>query len=136
MINPGAIASGSWRARQTRQTIALLYLRDDGRPFVVHVDLAQPNRPYDATVDWDAGFSAALARYSESIAEPAVGDFVHALSKTAYIDDRRVWALMSRLGMPHWMGKTGSITIDEVRQAIYGDAAFSHDERQELSRLI
>jgi putative phosphoesterase len=70
LINPGAIASGSAFTRQTRQTVALLYWRDDGQPFVVHVDLAEPHHPYEPVSNWEAGFRAAANRYSESIITP------------------------------------------------------------------
>jgi putative phosphoesterase len=135
LINPGAIASGNSQTRQTRQTVALLYLRDDGRPFVVHVDLARADQPYDASVDWDAGFSAIFARYNESIVEPAVDNFVAALRESAYFHDRRVWSLMSELGMPHWLGEPGLVTIDDVHATLAGAHEFSIEERADLLRL-
>lgn len=67
LINPGALASGNYMTRQTTQTVARLYLRDNGARHVVHLDLAAPARPYDAAVDLEAGFRAALDRYSASI---------------------------------------------------------------------
>ena len=70
LVNPGALASGNARTRQLRQTVALLAIRDDGAPVVVHVDLAEPARAYDPRLDLDAGFAAALARYSASILAP------------------------------------------------------------------
>ena len=59
LVNPGAIASGSAFTRQTRPTVARLTLRDDGRPFVVHTDLARPEQPHVPVIDWPAGFTAA-----------------------------------------------------------------------------
>jgi hypothetical protein len=70
LVNPGAIASPNETSRQTRRTVALLYVRDDGAPFVVHVDLAAPDRPYAPRIDWDAGFRAAHDRFAASILAP------------------------------------------------------------------
>jgi hypothetical protein len=136
LVNPGAIASGSAFTRQTRQTIALLYMRDDGWPFVTHIDLAEPDRAYEAVVDWDAGFAAVADRYSESIAAPEVAQVVAALRGSALIHDRRVWAALSRPGMARWLGKKEPITAGEIRAAIVTDDALTSDERKELLALI
>jgi len=44
LVNPGALASGSPLGRQRVRTVALLFVRDDGNPIVVHVDIAAPER--------------------------------------------------------------------------------------------
>jgi hypothetical protein len=137
LINPGAIASGNAFTRQTRQTVALLFLRDDGRPFVTHVDLAQPDQPVNAAVDWEAGFKTALDRYCESIAEPGVARIVAAVGDTPYAHDRRLWAAFSRPGMSRWLGETDQpITAVELIRAIAADEAFTAAEHGELLRLI
>jgi len=60
LVNPGAIASPNPTTRQRIQTIAILSIRDDGAPFVTHVDLAHPDQPFVPHIDWQAGFRAAL----------------------------------------------------------------------------
>jgi hypothetical protein len=71
LVNPGALASGNFAARQFRKTVALLYLRDDGAPYTVHVDVTQPDRPYTLPeIDWNAGFAAAMLHSQESIVAP------------------------------------------------------------------
>ena len=72
LVNPGAIASGSATTRQTHQTVALMFILADQMPVVVHVDLSAPHQPFTATVDWDAGFRAALNQYSRSILDPGL----------------------------------------------------------------
>ena len=49
LVNPGAIASPNPASRQRIQTIAILFIRDDGTPFVTHIDLARPNQPFMPT---------------------------------------------------------------------------------------
>ncbi|MHB8627050.1 MAG: metallophosphoesterase family protein [Aggregatilineales bacterium] len=72
LVNPGAIASGSAITRQTRTTVALLFILTDHTPVVVHFDLNASHRPYTADVHWDAGFRTALNQYSASILDPAL----------------------------------------------------------------
>lgn len=67
LVNPGALASGNEFTRQVTQTVALLVLLQNGERRIVHVDLAQPERPFDPAVDIHAGFSASLQRFSTSI---------------------------------------------------------------------
>ncbi|MFO7633219.1 MAG: metallophosphoesterase family protein, partial [Caldilinea sp.] len=69
-VNPGAIASGNEFTRQIIQSIALLYLASDGGCHVVHVNLAEPDRPFDPAVDVHGGFTEAASRYSASIVTP------------------------------------------------------------------
>jgi IS605 OrfB family transposase len=71
LVNPGAIASSSAFTRQRVQTVALLFLRDDAYPCVVHVDLASPEHAFVPRIDWDAGYSTALDMYSASIVSPS-----------------------------------------------------------------
>src|SRR5579859_7276030 len=71
LVNPGAIASGSAVSRQLRRTVALLFTLRDCPSVVVHVDL-RTGQPHTTTVDWSAGFRAALGQYSDSILYPAL----------------------------------------------------------------
>ncbi|MBW7883663.1 MAG: YfcE family phosphodiesterase [Caldilineaceae bacterium] len=70
VVNPGAIASGNPITRQLHQTAALLFLDRGGMSHIVHVDLAQPDRPFDPGIDVQQGFAAALNRFSRSIMSP------------------------------------------------------------------
>jgi len=136
LVNPGAIASGSAFTRQTRPTVALLYMRDDGRPFVVHVDLAQPQQSYRADVAWAAGFTAAGERYSASIAGPGVPALAEAIRTSRFSNDRRLWLALARAGMPCWLGHKALMTLDDVATALTEDDTFSAEERAELWRLV
>lgn len=136
LINPGAIASGGVFMRQTRRTVALLYLRNDGRPFVVHVDLARPEEPYDATVDWEAGFAAALARYSMLFVDSPVIAFVAALWRSRFRNDRRPWKALERAAMPCYTGQQERLTREEALAALATADEFSPMERAELLALF
>lgn len=136
LVNPGAIASGSAFTRQTRRTVALLYLRGDGRPFVVHVDLARPDRPCDAGVDWAAGFTAALDRYEECFLDPRLRPAVAALRAGRFRFERRVWVALSRIGMPYFTGEKAMLEAEEMLAGIEAAEEFSACERAELLALV
>jgi len=70
LVNPGAIAAPNYAMRQRLQSAALLFVRDDGVPAVVHIDLAAPARPFVPQIDWPAGFAAAHAQVTESLMTP------------------------------------------------------------------
>src|SRR5258708_329708 len=81
LINPGAIASGSAVSRQLIQTVALLFIREDSSPVVVHVDLASPSPPFGPEIDLAAGFKAAMNRYNASILDADMADCWQPLSE-------------------------------------------------------
>jgi uncharacterized protein len=70
LVNPGAIAAPNYVTRQRLQSVALLFIRDDGVPMVVHIDLAAPVRAFVPQIDWQAGFAAAHGQVTESLMTP------------------------------------------------------------------
>jgi putative phosphoesterase len=70
LVNPGAIAPPNYVTRQRIQTVALLFIYDDGLTIACHVDLAAPDRVFEPEIDWAAGFAAAHSRFGESILAP------------------------------------------------------------------
>jgi putative phosphoesterase len=70
LVNPGAIAAPNYVTRQRLQSVALLFIRDDGWPTAVHIDLAQPDRSFVPQIDWQAGFAAAHSQCTESLMMP------------------------------------------------------------------
>ncbi len=70
LVNPGAIAAPNYVTRQRLQSVALLFICDDGVPTVVHVDLAAPECPFVPQIDWQAGFAATHSQFTESLMTP------------------------------------------------------------------
>jgi len=136
LVNPGAIASPNSLSRQICQTVALLYLRDDGRPFVVHVDLTRPGEPHVPALDWNAGFAAALGRYSASILSPELAGLGEAIRGFRLRYDGRLWAAVSRAARGCWDGRKPALTAADLGASISDDLAFSSREREELLALI
>ena len=67
LVNPGALAAPNPVTRQRIQSVAILCLRDDGAPFVTHIDLAQPNQPFIPRINWQTGFHRAHAQFTVPI---------------------------------------------------------------------
>jgi hypothetical protein len=115
LVNPGAIASPNYATRQALCSVALLFIRDDGAPFVAHVDLAVPDQAFAPRVDWAAGFRAALDRCSESILAPDLADDIRYLEDhirpllpaAALGELRDVWRRVSRR---YWSGELAAVT--------------------------
>ena len=119
LVNPGAIASPNYATRQTLRSVALLFIRDDGAPFVAHVDLVAPDRAFEPQVDWAAGFRAALDRCSESILAPDLADDISYLEEhirpllpaSALGALRDVWR---RVSHRCWSGERAAITRTDL----------------------
>ena len=136
LINPGAIASGSPTTRQLLQSVALLYLRDDGEPFVVHVDVTHEPHVHDAWVDWDAGFVAAHGRYLASILTPDLMPVVEGFRLSQFADDPRAREMITALGRPVWAGQRESITLNDLRDGLRKSTEFTAEERVLLLALM
>lgn len=68
LVNPGAIAPGSFFVRQTLRSVARLLITIDGAVAVEHLDLDAGGRPFAPAVDLEAGFVTAMAGLSATIA--------------------------------------------------------------------
>jgi uncharacterized protein len=123
VVNPGALAPGNAVTRLLRTTVAWLFLRDDGAPFVCHIDLAQPDRPFVPRIDWTAGFLAAHRQFNESILAPDLAGQMDALNRV--IDqvgfDFGMPALL-RVAHRCWAGEQSQITLADWLDEVERDA--------------
>lgn len=126
VINPGALASGNAFTRQLRQTVALLFLRDDGQPFVSHVDLAAPDRIYNPATDWSASFSTAALPYSASILAPLLEANLSYL-RVQFTTFGFEQAMLPWLRVAHrcWAGQQETITLADLRHEVRTDPELS-----------
>lgn len=136
IINPGAIASGNFITRQTRQTVARLFIRPDDKPVVEHIDLAAPDKSYTSWVDWEAGFLAAMARYSESILSPeltAVWPQLH--QKISPLIPDAFLAALGRVGHRCWSGQQEIITPADLWQELLRES-LNPEIGNQLTKLL
>jgi putative phosphoesterase len=136
VVNPGALAPGNAFSRQRVQTVALAFIDRGARPHIVHVDLAAPDRPYAATVDWTAPFARVLARYQSPIVTPELGAaLVYLRPHLARHEIEALAPVVTELAHPVWDGQQPVMTLDEVMTAI--DASDVDPAlRQRLARLL
>lgn len=137
VINPGALASGNAFTRQLRQTVALLFLRDDGQPFVSHVDLAAPDRIYNPATDWSASFSTAALPYSASILEPLLEanlPYLRAQFTTFGFEQ----AMIPWLRVAHrcWAGQQDVMSLADLRHEVRTDPELSPGRKAAYETIL
>ncbi|MEZ4734367.1 MAG: YfcE family phosphodiesterase [Caldilineaceae bacterium] len=137
VINPGALASGNPYTRQLRQTVALLFLRDDGEPFVSHIDLTAPDRIYTPAIDWSASFSTAALPFSASILTP------HLEANLDYLREQ-----FARFGFDHalspwlrvahrcWGGEQATITLADLLAEVRTDPELSAGRKAQYETIL
>lgn len=123
LVNPGAIASGNYVMRQTRQTVALLSLPDGEPASVRHVDLAAPDEAYEPWVDWAAGFTAAWARYQASILAPELREAFAGVKPEDFVDVRAFIRAILPLAHACWAGERRWISAQALREVMAGKVA-------------
>lgn len=113
LINPGAIASGNPFFRQTRQTVALLWLLADGRPVVQHLDLADPGRDYSRDVAWEQNCMVTANRFQTPIRSPELlAQWPHFEST---IDPTLLENCWHRAAYSCWRGQLAQISLADFQ---------------------
>lgn len=140
LLNPGALAAPDATTRQIHQTVALLFIRDDGVPFPVHLDLAAPDRAYTPNIDLAAGFRAAHERFGASLLAPDLAnDFPQLRARLATLAPehaRLVWTLWDRLAHRCWVGERTVINRADLLTALQTSAELPATVRARLSAVL
>jgi putative phosphoesterase len=136
LVNPGALASGSLFTRQTHQTVALLFICDDGTLSVTHVDLAAPDRPFRPVIDWNAGFEVALGLFQSPIVEPRLLESIRELSQQTYADLDALKQAILPLVRPCWTGEKLHVTGEELLGAIESSVGVAPGDREKVIAIL
>lgn len=137
VVNPGALASGSYFTRLTVASVALMTIDSNGQVDVRHVDLDAPNRSFAPVVDWQAGFAANAAPYEASIITPELGRAAAFLRRhLARQDLIALEPAISELSHAVWEGRADVITLAQVQEAINHDGAVPPDLQTRLAHLL
>ena len=136
LINPGAAGAGTAVERRLIATAALLFILDDGSARLTHINLAQPDRPYVASVDWDAGFKANWRRYCQWMVSPALTEDWPRLMPI--IDRDRMAFKLSLLKVAYrcWTGQQAEITHADLLNEVCTDPTVPPDIRSDLRALL
>jgi len=139
LVNPGAIAAPNYVTRQRLQSVALLFIRDDGMPTVVHIDLAAPARAFVPQIDWEAGFAAAHSQFTESLMTPDLEVIWKELRHVGQSLDEEVRAQLRfeirRILVRCWSGEQQLISRADLL-AVARAAAFPADVRARIEAML
>lgn len=114
LVNAGAFASGNLITRQLRQTVALLFVLENGRFYISHIDV-NTQEPYQPQAVIDLDFPSALSPYSGSILSPELQALVSKVQpEPRYID------ILWQLAPQCWWGDKEMISKEDVEKA-FGD---------------
>lgn len=114
LVNAGAFASGNLITRQLKQTVALLFVLENGRFHITHIDVntQEPYQPQDVV---DLDFPTVLSPYSGSILSPELQALVSKVQpEPRYID------ILWQLAPQCWWGGKDMITREDIEKA-FGD---------------
>ena len=136
LVNPGALASGSLFTRQDHQTAALLFICDDGEPFIAHVDLALPNQLCVPNIDWSAGFETAVDQFQSPIVEQDLLESIDELGKQTYSDLEALKEAILPLCHPCWTGEKRHITRAELLNAIESSMDIAPIDREKVIAIL
>jgi hypothetical protein len=136
LVNPGALAPGNHYLRQRLQSVALLFVGEDGALAVRHVDLSAPELVYTPHVDWQASFTTAHEAISETIIAPGLAPLEVALRKDDFAAPGAVKASYRRLAHRCWAGELDRITAADLLAEITGDPDVPASDRQKIAGLV
>ena len=136
LVNPGAIASGNAFTRQVVQTVALLFIIDDGTAEVVHIDLSQPDRYHEPQINWEAGFQHAASRYSASILAPDLAERIEGIKMARFSRRDSIKNAVLRLSRRCWSGRQRCFSRQELLDEIGSDPDIPESDRQVAGEIL
>jgi putative phosphoesterase len=136
LVNPGALASGSLFRRQHPQTVALLFICDDGTPFVAHVDLAVPDQVYVPDIDWEVRFEEAIGQFQLPIVEQDLVEDIGKLGKQTYSDLKSLKEAILPLCHPCWAREKQYMTRAELLGEIERNAGIAPTDKEKVVAIL
>ena len=136
LINPGALASGSLFTRQEIQTVALLFISEDGTPLVTHVDLAAPHRGFVPNIDWEAEFDVAMSQFQTAIVEKSLLEDISELRQQTFSDLEAIVDAVLPLCHLCWTDGKPYITRGELLGQIEGSTTIPTMDKEKLVAVL
>lgn len=136
LLNPGALASGTFFSRQVRRTVALLSLDPNGACSVCHVDLDAPERPYTSAIDLDAGIQAAVDSFQTSLVSDDLRADIRRLRHEVYRDPEMFKTAVIPLCRPCWESDKPKVTRAELLRRVETDPNLGPEERARAVAIL
>lgn len=116
LVNAGAFASGNLITRQLIQTVALLFVLENGRIHITHIDVnsQEIHQPQDVV---ELPFPQALKSYSGSILSP---DLQKRAAQFQGKPEPYLRETLWKLASECWWGEKDVITLQDIREAANG----------------
>ncbi|WP_442877212.1 metallophosphoesterase family protein [Deinococcus sp. YIM 134068] len=130
VINPSALASG---------TVAHMRLTPGVPPEVTHWGLGETPRSVNVSLDWSAGFTAALRRYSSSILDADLGRVEAAVRQTFSPDvphAEQLNAAYLRVAHQMWAGEVPLISWHMLERELRVNPLIAQVLNQHLGRRL
>jgi uncharacterized protein len=136
LVNPGVAGAGTAVERALIRTAALLFVLDDGSARVTHVNPAQPDWAYDASVDWEAGYKANWQRYGRSLLSAALQEDWQHLLPIIHRDLMPFKLSLLRVAYRCWIGQQDEITHADLLTEICTDDSVPAELRADLREVL
>lgn len=101
-----------------------------------HVAIDTPETPFNAEVDWPAGFGRALGAVSETIVAPDLEPFVAAFKNRSFAGGAALKASCYRLAHRCWSGEQDLITRADLLKMVETDPAIVPADRATARVLL
>jgi putative phosphoesterase len=111
LVNAGAFASGNLITRQLIQTVAILFVLENGRFHITHIDV-NTQKPYQPQAVIDLDFPTAAKPYTSSILSPELQTLL-----PKFQHDPAFTELLWQLAPLCWWGDKEIITREDVEKA-------------------
>jgi hypothetical protein len=109
-------------------------------PCTVHVDLAQPDRPFAPWSDWPAGFGAAHHAFEASLLAPDLEAGYARLRRAAFDLDEpvatEVWQAVREAALRVWAGEAETMSRRDVAAALRRRATIPPPMKDRLLALL
>lgn len=134
LINPGAIAAGSYLARQTMQSVTRLAISPAGTPSITYTNLNAPQDDFVPRVDLSAGFMAAWRQVSKMIASPEL--LAHSnwvMQELFHLAPEPLLNVLRRVMFRCLDGEIPMLTLDVVLNEFHHDPEIPAAVKQKLA---
>jgi hypothetical protein len=118
LVNAGGIASGNLTTRQLMQTVALVFVLENGRFHITHIDV-NSRKPYQPQDIVELDFLTAARPYTGSILSPELQALVPKIQPTSEMIE-----LLWQLAPVCWWGGKDVITREDVEKIYDGALDF------------
>jgi putative phosphoesterase len=134
LVNPGAVAAGSYFTRQVRPSVARLDVFDDGTFAVTHLDLTNGKPVSFPTPNPAEEFGVLAQQYQTWLIEPDLIPAIPELRKIPYEDLRAVLAVLRPLYQRYEHG--GLLPRSELVAAVRAESGITEHDRARLLALL